>query len=155
MKMRMTGKEERKEEELRSRHQRHRRISCFLKNSMFKSLKIYRTGKTGKMGNLHYKRNFHLCVRIHYRALLTDISFWMIKHISWHQSGRWGAEVLNIKMFGTTASWWSEEMKIKNISNYSVEMRKRDLITQIWDAALLNIASCTCMLVTVKKLASE
>lgn len=39
-------------------------------------------------------------------------------------------------------------MKIKNFSDYSVEMRKCVFITQIWDVSLLNMASCTCALIT-------
>ena len=45
-------------------------------------------------------------------------------------------------------------MKIKNISNYRVEMRKHVLIIQIWDMSLLCIATHTCMLMTIKEISS-
>ena len=45
-------------------------------------------------------------------------------------------------------------MKIKNISNYRVEMRKGILIIQIWDMFLLCIATYTCMLMTIKEISS-
>lgn len=45
-------------------------------------------------------------------------------------------------------------MKIKNISNYRVEMRQGVLIIQIWDMSLLCIATYTCILMTIKEINS-
>lgn len=56
---------EEKEEELRSRHQWHKRPYCFFfKRSLSKILKLYKTNQMRKMGDVQYKRNFHLCVQI-------------------------------------------------------------------------------------------
>lgn len=61
----------------------YKNILLFRK-SMYKSLKIYKTNTKGKMGNSQDKRMFHSCVRTHCRALLTDISLWVIKCKSGH-----------------------------------------------------------------------
>lgn len=75
-------------------------------------------------------------------------------YVAWERVWEVGGRDLNIKMFDATASWWRVKMKIKNISNYRVEMRKRILIIQIWDMSLLCIATHTCMLMTIKQISS-
>ena len=124
---------------------------------MYKTHKSYTVYKTGKRGNLHGRRSFHLRVRIQSRCLVTDFSFSMIQNTWRHHKlpeTVWevGAEVFTIKMFGATASWWLAEMKITSVSNYSVENGKRVVITQIGGVSLLDVASCTCLLLTAKEI---